>query len=109
MVLLSGAASRLAVAAVALGASLFAVTPGPAAAVSAPLAISADACEFMLGFSAIAGIIPQNVGQCTDAESHNPQNGDALQHTTTGGLLVWRKSDNWTAFTDGHRTWVNGP
>ena len=25
------------------------------------------------------------------------------------GLLVWRKADNHTAFTDGYRTWVNGP
>jgi hypothetical protein len=24
-------------------------------------------------------------------------------------LLVWRKADNWTAFTDGYRTWLNGP
>ncbi|HVA23549.1 MAG TPA: hypothetical protein VMW62_04075, partial [Chloroflexota bacterium] len=31
-----------------------------------------------------------------------------MQHTT-GGLLAWRKSDNWTAFTDGYHTWVNGP
>lgn len=23
--------------------------------------------------------------------------------------MVWRKADNWTAFTDGHRTWINGP
>jgi hypothetical protein len=23
--------------------------------------------------------------------------------------MVWRKADNWTAFTNGHRTWVNGP
>jgi hypothetical protein len=23
--------------------------------------------------------------------------------------LVWRAFDNWTAFTDGYRTWVNGP
>ena len=34
--------------------------------------------------------------------------GDALQQTTNG-LLVWRKSDNWTAFTDGSQSWVNGP
>ena len=39
---------------------------------------------------------------------HAAANGDSLQHTTTG-LLVWRKSDNWTAFTDGYRTWPNGP
>ena len=23
--------------------------------------------------------------------------------------MVWRKLDNWTAFTDGYRTWINGP
>ena len=28
---------------------------------------------------------------------------------TTGGLLVWRKLDNWTAFTNGSITWINGP
>ena len=28
---------------------------------------------------------------------------------TTKGLLVWRKSDNFTAFTNGSQTWVNGP
>ena len=27
----------------------------------------------------------------------------------SGGLLVWRKADNLTAFTDGYWTWVNGP
>ena len=26
-----------------------------------------------------------------------------------GGLLVWRRQDNWTGFTDGHRTWTSGP
>ena len=30
------------------------------------------------------------------------------QQTTTG-LIVWRKADNWTAFTNGSRTWINGP
>src|SRR5204863_3884925 len=38
---------------------------------------------------------------------HAP-NGDALQ-STAGGMLVWRKVDNWTAFTDGATTWINGP
>ena len=23
--------------------------------------------------------------------------------------MAWRKADNWTAFTDGYRTWINGP
>ena len=24
-------------------------------------------------------------------------------------MLVWRKADNWTAFTNGYWTWINGP
>ncbi|HLY68012.1 MAG TPA: hypothetical protein VKU60_20905, partial [Chloroflexota bacterium] len=47
------------------------------------------------------------VGDCRENQ-HFATNGDAQQQTT-GGLLVWRKSDNWTAFTDGFHTWVNGP
>jgi hypothetical protein len=23
--------------------------------------------------------------------------------------MVWRKADNWTAFTDGSTTWISGP
>ncbi len=66
-------------------------------------------CRFVLGFATVANALPQQVGGCSDNESHNPQNGDALQLTTTGGMLVWRKADNWTAFTDGYRSWINGP
>jgi hypothetical protein len=78
-------------------------------AATAPVAPArAQTCQFVLGFATLASLIPQNVGQCLENEHHNPTNGDALQ-TTTGGLLVWRKADNFTAFTDGFRTWVNGP
>ncbi len=69
---------------------------------------TASAADFQLGFKVIHDQIPAIVGNAVDDESHNPQNGDGLQHST-GGLLVWRKADNWTAFTDGFRTWVNGP
>ena len=65
-------------------------------------------CQFSLGFGTLATLIPTQVGSCVDSEAHNPANGDALQHTNRG-LLVWRKADNWTAFTDGYRTWINGP
>ncbi|MGI8916756.1 MAG: Gmad2 immunoglobulin-like domain-containing protein [Chloroflexota bacterium] len=68
----------------------------------------AASCHFVLGFATLAGLIPQTVGQCVENESHNPATGDTLQHTT-GGLLVWRQADNWTAFTDGNHTWLNGP
>jgi uncharacterized protein YkwD len=80
---------------------------GPGAA--PPISTAAPTgCQFVLGFATMATAIPRAVGQCTDEEGHNPVNGDALQHTS-GGLLVWRKADNWTAFTDGYHTWVNGP
>lgn len=65
-------------------------------------------CTFVLGFAALASVLPQQVGACSSSEQHNPSNGDALQQTK-GGLLVWRKADNWTAFTDGFHTWINGP
>jgi sortase (surface protein transpeptidase) len=68
----------------------------------------ANNCRFVLGFQALHDLIPVVVGDCRDGEAHNPVNGDALQQTS-GGLLVWRKADNWTAFTDGFHTWVNGP
>src|SRR5687767_15596305 len=51
---------------------------------------------------------PSVVGDCRSNEAFNPANGNAEQ-LTQRGLMVWRKSDNWTAFTDGFRTWVNGP
>ena len=65
-------------------------------------------CEFVLGFKALRDIIGHEiVGECLENE-HYSDNGDSTQKTT-GGLLVWRKADNHTAFTDGHHTWVNGP
>lgn len=73
-----------------------------------PVVQSASPCEFVLGFKAMHDLIPSVVGDCLDAETHVAANGDGLQHTT-GGLLVWRKIDNWTAFTDGAHTWINGP
>lgn len=65
-------------------------------------------CTYVLGFKALHDLRPSVVGDCLVDEHHNPQNGDGLQETS-GGLLVWRKADNWTAFTDGYRTWINGP
>lgn len=72
----------------------------------------AQACSFQLGFKALRDLIASGsadlVGSCLENEWHNAVNGDALQQTG-GGLLVWRKADNWTAFTDGATTWLNGP
>ena len=65
-------------------------------------------CQFTLGFKTLRDLIGHdNVGDCLANERYSA-NGDSLQQST-GGLLVWRKADNWTAFTDGYRTWINGP
>ena len=75
----------------------------------APAAQSqAAGCAFQLGFATVHDLMPAQVGDCVDDEGHNPDNGDGLQHTTKG-LMVWRKADNWTAFTNGYWTWINGP
>jgi len=71
-------------------------------------AAAAADCQYVLGFATLHALIPQTVGDCAQNEYFNPANGDSLQQTSAG-LLVWRKADNWTAFTDGYRTWVNGP
>lgn len=92
---------RTAVAAILTVPLLFAAVPaGPAAA--------SQHCRFVLGFHTLHEMIPNIVGECVTNQVHNPENGDALQYTTNG-MLVWRKSDNFTAFTNGYRTWVNGP
>jgi hypothetical protein len=68
----------------------------------------AASCQFVLGFKTLHDLLPNVVGDCRVDEHYNPVNGDGLQETTRG-LLVWRKADNWTAFTDGYRSWINGP
>ena len=75
-------------------------------------ALAAD-CQFVLGFATLKALIDdaegtEKVGECLEDQRFNPANGDALQQTT-GGLMVWRKLDNWTAFTNGYMTWINGP
>ena len=76
-------------------------------AFSALPALAQD-CTFQLGFSTLHDLIPDVVGDCLDNEQHNPATG-ITQQSTTNGQLTWRKADNWTGFTDGQRTWINGP
>ena len=75
-------------------------------ATGASLASAAN-CQFVLGFAALHNLIPNVVGQCINNEYHDGV-GNGYQNTT-GGLMQWRKADNWTAFTNGARTWINGP
>jgi hypothetical protein len=76
--------------------------------------------QFKLGFKVIADQIPDIVGVPVENEWFDVGNGNSIQRTVNPtrpasdglpkqGLMVWRKSDNWTAFTDGWMTWVNGP
>jgi hypothetical protein len=69
---------------------------------------AAAGCGFGLGFATLRDQIPGIVGACLEDEHHDAATGDAVQRTTQG-LLAWRKADNWTAFTDGYHTWVDGP
>ena len=68
----------------------------------------AEDCAFSLGFAALHHLIPRRVGRCLASARYDPRLGEVLQDTT-GGVLIWRKADNWTGFTDGYRTWVLGP
>ena len=68
----------------------------------------AQDCTFQLGFKTLHDLIPDVVGDCLDDEQHNPATG-ITQQTTTTGQFTWRKADNWTGFSDGQRTWINGP
>jgi hypothetical protein len=67
----------------------------------------APGCQFVLGFKTLHDLLPGDVGDCLDNQVV-VDTGDALQRTSKG-LLVWRKADNWTAFTNGYETWINGP
>jgi len=81
--------------------------PAPAPQAGPPPEAFSGPCFFVLGFAELHDLIPDIVGDCLDNEYHGA-NGDGLQDTTDG-LLAWRKADNWTAFTDGANTWINGP
>ena len=72
-----------------------------------PMASAQTACQYILGFKTLHDLVPATIGNCLDNQAF-AANGDA-QQDTTNGLLAWRKADNWTAFTDGYRTWINGP
>jgi hypothetical protein len=101
--------ARLTAAVAVLAAVLAMPSPASSGPHAPAAALQAAGCRFVLGFAGVREAIgPEVVGTCLEDERFNPANGNAEQRTT-GGLLVWRKADNWTAFTDGYHTWVNGP
>lgn len=84
-----------------------AATPVAAEAQGNSVPSASAPCHFQLGFAALQALLPSIVGACLDDEIYSA-NDDSVQHTTNG-LLVWRKAENGTAFTDGYYTWANGP
>ena len=96
--------SRLTIMSLVLGAVML---PSAMLVDQAPVQAQAG-CTLTPGFRAIRDQIPDLVGACLGDEHVNPENGNAEQRTT-GGLLVWIKVTNRTAFTDGAVTWLNGP
>ena len=89
---------------------MFSVVAGAALLFAAliPIGDGAPSCQFQFGVGQLAALIPGQVGYCLDNETNDPAHGDDLQHTSTG-LLVWRKADNVSAFTNGQWTWLLGP
>ena len=86
---------------IVLALTLYGSVPGSVAAQTP------SSCQYILGFQTLHDLVSATVGTCVDNQTF-AANGDAQQHSVNG-LLAWRKADNWTAFTDGYRTWVNGP
>ena len=79
-----------------------------ASLVLSALPVAAQDCGFQLGFKTLHDLLPDVVGDCLENEQHNPATG-ITEQATTNGHLTWRKADNWTGFTDGQHTWINGP
>jgi hypothetical protein len=67
-----------------------------------------EGCQYTLGFQNLHDAIPDVIGDCAGDLNYDPTTGDALQ-MTQNGMLVWRKFDNFTAFTNGFQTWIMGP
>lgn len=72
-----------------------------------PAHAQAAPCRFQTGFADLAARLGERAGSCLEDERPT-ERGDAEQRTTAG-VLVWRRADNRTVFTDGARTWVLGP
>ncbi|MDO8689075.1 MAG: glycoside hydrolase family 2 TIM barrel-domain containing protein [Dehalococcoidia bacterium] len=69
-------------------------------------------CQITLGFAVLRDMVDQAegadmVGTCLEDVRYDAD-GNAMQ-ITSNGLLGWSGSANWTGFTDGETTWVNGP
>jgi hypothetical protein len=76
----------------------------------------AEEIRFVLGFEVLAKMLEEELGKLIPLENEhpdieNPANQIQPVQLPSGavGLMVWRSADNWTAFTNGYETWINGP
>jgi hypothetical protein len=77
----------------------------PAAEATAPFCAAGQRPSFLLGFAELKRQVGDVMGSPVECEHANPDNGDALQKTTTG-LAYYRKATNTAMFTDGWRHWA---
>src|SRR5688500_3403394 len=83
---------------------LTAAAPAVSAQGAAP---DGEPCGFIDGFRTFRDAAGAHlVGDCLE---HSRATAGGVEQRTTNGLLVWDKTLNIVAFTNGHRTWISGP
>jgi hypothetical protein len=83
-------------------------SPSLASAQAAPFCIAGESPHFAFGFADLKVAIGDTMGDPTECEHPNSDNGDTLQQTTAG-LAIYRKSANTPEFTDGFNHWALEP
>jgi hypothetical protein len=86
-----------------LGASV--VTPTSALAQGAAYCPPGQPAQFLFGIAELQQRLGPTMGVPLECEHVNPENGDTIQHTTTG-LAYYRPSINTPMFTDGQTHWA---
>ena len=89
---------------IALVAASFAA-PGLALAQAAPHCPPGQPAQFLFGIAELHERLGPTMGVPLECEHVNPENGDTIQHTTTG-LAYYRPSINTPMFTDGQTHWA---
>ena len=91
-----------------LGVLLLLPLPVAAQTTSGPYCQPGQPLQFLPGLAALSAKLGDQMGDPVDCAHTNPENGDTLQHTTTG-LAYFRKSTNTPTFTDGWEHWAQTP
>ncbi len=81
------------------------VAPPAVGAQGAPFCPPGQPPYFVHGFEALKQRLGPTMGEPLECEHVNPDNGDTIQHTTTG-LAYYRASINTPIFTDGQTHWA---